>query len=558
MLNKKIYTIFLSVLLLTQVSCSKYEQEPLNVLTEDLVYDEMDVNAFYAEQVLNNLYTYLPTGFNRIDGVFLGAATDDAIASANVSEIQALSLGRQSPSSTVDQIWVESYQGIRKVNIFLSKIDRVPLKEETKTNWKAEARFIRAMIYFEMIKRYGGVPLLGDRVMDITDNFNIPRNSFDQCEQYILDELNAIKGKLRVEDGAVTDPNFGHITQGAALALKSRLFLYAASPLNNPDNNLVKWDSAYVAAKAVMDLPYYGLLTGVGANAGAPAFRNVFITRKNKEVILAYQQPKNQSLERQNAPIGFSLPSPGNGAMSPTQELVDAFPTITGMPIDKNSATYKADPYSNRDPRMGVTIFYNGSQWLKRPVETFDGGLDRPGGSVLQTRTGYYLRKFMADFSNAAAYSNQDHNFIIFRYAEILLNFAEAANELGKTSEALTQLRAIRSRAGITPGLPTNQYGLPSNLNQNDMREAIRLERRIELAFEDQRFWDMRRWKLAETAFNTTLHGIKITQNGNALDYQEEEVSPLLFLAPKMYLYPIPNLEILKTPALVQNPEWTN
>lgn len=536
----------------------KYEQEPLNVLTEDLIYDEMDVNAYYAEQVLNNIYTYLPTGFNRIDGVFLDAATDDAIASANVSDIQTLSLGRQGPGSTVDQIWEESYKGIRKVNIFLSKIDRVPMNEATKTNWKAEARFIRAMIYFEMIKRYGGVPLLGDRVMNITDDFNIPRSSFDQCARYITDELNMIQGNLRVEEGLATDPTFGHITQGAALALKSRLSLYAASPLNNPDNNPVKWDSAYVAAKAVMDLPYYGLLTGVGANAGAPTFRNVFITRKNKEVILAYQQAKNQSLERQNAPVGFSAPSPGNGAMSPTQELVDAFPTITGTPVDKSSAAYIADPYANRDPRMEVTVFYNGSPWLKRPVETFDGGLDRPGGSVLQTRTGYYLRKFMADFSTAAAYSNQDHNFIIFRYAEILLNFAEAANELGKTSEALAQLRAIRARAGIRPGLAANQYGLPSNLSQDDMREAIRLERRIELAFEEHRFWDMRRWKLAGTFFNTTLHGIKITQNGNTLSYQEEEVSPLLFLAPQMYLYPIPNSEILRTPALVQNPGWTN
>jgi hypothetical protein len=215
-----------------------------------------------------------------------------------------------------------------------------------------------------------------------------------------------------------------------------------------------------------------------------------------------------------------------------------------------------ANPYNNRDPRLGLTVFYNGIKWLSRNVETFNGGKDKPGGNVVQTKTGYYLRKFMADFSGNTTYTNQNHNFIIFRYAEILLNRAEALNELGRTAEAYKPLTDIRKRTGIPAGTGS-LYGLKSGMSQDAMRIAIQNERRIELAFEEHRFWDVRRWKLGATVLSSPVHGMDITKNptSGTLTFNVVEAAKLIF-QPKMYHMPIPYGEITKNANLVQNEGW--
>lgn len=541
----KLYIIVAVTGVAILVSCKKYEEAPLDVVTEDLVYDKMDKNAFYADQVLNNLYSYLPNGFNRLDGSFLDAATDDAVSSEGANDIEILATGRQSATSTIDQVWDKYYEAIRKANLFLSKIDGVPVEKQTLGYWKAEARFLRVLYYFELVKRYGGVPLAGNKVFTLNDNLAIPRASYDECVQYIVSECDTTSQLLRKDP--LSDVDLGRITQGAALALKCRMLLYAASPVNNPSNDAAKWQKAFDAAKSVVALNAYSLHSN---------FITLFVTRKNAEVILAYQRAKDQSVERNNAPVGFSGTNGSSGLTSPTQELVDAFVMNNGRAITEPTSGYNAaNPYANRDPRFNTTIFYNNSRWLNRNVETFDGGLDRPGGNIIQTRTGYYLRKYMADFSTTTAYSNQDHNFIIFRYAEILLNYAEAANELGQTAIALEQLKAIRQRAGITAGTGS-LYGLKGNMSQAEMREAIQLERRLEMAFEEQRYWDVRRWKKGEQLFNKMLHGVQIIKTGTTFTYTIKEVAQLSFIAPKMYLYPLPYSETLKNTALVQNPGW--
>jgi len=551
--TRKNYTFFIMLCVINtfQLGCQKVEKVPLEAKTEDLVYDEKDLNGVVANQAITNLYTFLPTGFNRIDGSYLDAATDDGITSQYASNIQLLSKGLQSSTQLVDNTFGDSYTGINRASLFLSKIDVVPVTDETKTLWKAEARFIRAMCYFELIKRYGGVPLLGDKILTLYDDIHIPRNSYAECVQYIVNECDSISDHLLKEP--VTAVQLGRITQGAALALKSRVLLYAASPLNNPSNDVTKWETAAEAAKAVIDLGYYAL------NAN---FVNVFITRKDKEAILAYQDVKNQDLERANSPAGYvSDLYTSSGSTSPTQDLVDAFPTITGKAITDPTSGYDAmDPYAKRDPRFDATIFYNGAEWLGRPVETFEGGRDKPNTDQVQTKTGYYLRKFLPDLSTASNYSPVDHNFIIFRYAEILLNYAEAANESGDIAAnraiAYTQLISLRKRAKIIAGTGA-LYGLKPNMNQVEMREAIRLERRIEMAFEEQRFWDVRRWKTAEIDFNKTLQGMEITQiDANAFSYQVVNVEPIVFIAPKMYLYPIPFTEVISNNALTQNSGW--
>ena len=234
---------------------------------------------------------------------------------------------------------------------------------------------------------------------------------------------------------------------------------------------------------------------------------------------------------------------------------------LSGIAITDPASGYDGNnPYVNRDPRFTATIFYNGARWLGRPVETFEGGKDKPNTALMQTKTGYYLRKFLPNLETATNYGAIDHNFIIFRYAEVLLNYAEAINEAANSPAnrtlAYTQLTNIRKRAGITAG-PGSLYGLKASMSQSEMREAIRLERRIEMAFEEQRFWDARRWKTAETDFNKILHGMKITRDSSGgLSYETVNVEPVAFIAPKMYLYPIPYAELQANGALIQNTGW--
>jgi starch-binding outer membrane protein, SusD/RagB family len=558
-------------------ACKKVEMEPKGYLTEDLLWDEKDSSGTVTGFFLNNLYNYLPGGFNRIGGDFLDAASGDAIPSRNNTAVEYYTNGLVSMLNNPDPYWGNSYYGIRQANIFLANYQKSPLKasmSQYKTLWPAEARFIRAMLYFELVKRYGGVPLIGDTVFNFTDNLNFKRNTYEECVNYIVNECDAIKNNLHKEQ--ITDANWGRITRGAAIALKARTLLYAASPLMNgggietdpakkaltgyltADPN--RWQKVADACKELMDLNAYALQTS-GANLQAK-YNTLFLSRRisgsANEIIMAKQSGQNSDVERLNAPTGARGTVTNNeGRTSPTQNFVDAFPMNNGLPITDAASGYNpANPFVNRDPRLASVVFLNGANWLKVPVETFEGGLDKPAtGTKVRTKTGYYLKKFMYDASNAASYSNQNHNFIIFRYAEILLNYAEALNELGLTEEAVTQINLIRNRAGITAGA-NNRYGIKTGITQAEMREVIRNERRLELAFEEHRFWDIRRWKIADKELSGPVYGMKITKTGtNAFTYEKVQVGNLIF-SNKLYHMPVPYNEIVKSTNLVQNEGW--
>lgn len=535
------------------------EDKPLELITQDYLWDSKDSLGTNAGYFLNDIYGDLPNGYNRIGGNLLADATDDAVASEDGSTIGTFTNGGYTATVNADNSWQANYASIRKCNLFIQNFGKVHLRKDLLViqgqYWRAENRFLRAMFYYELIKRYGGVPLIGDKVFNLEDNINLPRNTFDDCANYIAKECDAVKDSLRPDPVAAGD--YGRITQGVALTLKAKVLLLAASPLNNPSNDAGKWRRAKNAAADVIRLNAFSL---------EPQFANVFLTRKNNEVILAYQRAVTFDVETNNAPVGYVNGSTtSRGRTSPTQDLVDAFPTVKGLPITSdiksgaNPTGYDpADPYSNRDPRLALTVFYNGQKWLSRTVETFDGGKDRPGGNVTQTKTGYYMRKFMADFSNNTAYSNQTHNFPIFRYADVLLMFCEAKNECdgpgASTDSVYNYLRAIRARAGISAGAAPNQYGLASGMSQADMRNTIRNDRRVEMAFEEQRFWDLRRWKIAETVYNQPLHGMRIIKSATTINYNVEQLNtPFLFFAPRMYRYAIPYSEIVKNPNLTQN-----
>lgn len=560
-------------------SCAKdYERVPLGQQnTIDLIFDVHDSAGINAIQYLNQVYNdALINGHNRVGGDYLDAASDDAVSSfTGLSSVEQIALGAYTASQpNADDNWARSYATIRAATIFINNIDNVPLKELlpngelARAAYRSEARFLRAWTYFELLIRYGGVPITMDSVYDITDNVSLPRQSFANTTNYIVSELDDIKDSLRTEE-EVNSTNYGRITQGAAMALKAKVLLYAASPLFNggnidPSNALTgyssydinRWVLAAEAAKDVMDLGTYGLVSN---------YANVFTTQAepigtNNEIIFWRQNGANTSVEQTNGPIGYTSAG-GSGRTSPTENFVDAFPTVGGLAITDSSAGYdQNNPYQNRDPRLKASIFYDGTLWLNRAVQTFDGGLDKPGGTVQQTKTGYYMRKFMGAFetvSGSPVYSNTYHDWIYLRYAGILLDYAEAQNEYqGPSADVYNVLFMLRQRAGIKPGSDMS-YGLNLNMNQEEMREAIRNERRIEMSFEEQRYWDIRRWKIAEDAYSQPLYGLDIQQTGQGeLFYNKTIVLQPVFIAPKMYLYPIPYSEVIKNSNMIQNPGW--
>ena len=580
------YLTFLGVGLVFMASACNdgYEKEPVEHFTLDYLFSRADSAGIQARYFLNNIYyEHLPSGYNRINGDFLDAASDDAISiNNNEPEIYKLFMGRYSAVSRLtDMEWGGYYQGIRKANILINNIDVVPfnltyinaLGETKPLNYtmKAEARFLRAHFYFELVKRYGGVPLIGDNVYVLGDDVQLPRNTFAQCIDYIVRELDEIKDDLRSLPMADAT-EFAHApTKEACLAMKARVLLYAASPLFNekpleagneligyPSYDSGRWNLAAQAAKDLID--QYGP-KGKGTLNLAQDYRNIFVDfygGNNPELIFFRPVGKNKSIETANGPLGFSGNSLGNGNTNPTQNLVESFLMKDGT---KYVSTSVDDPFKNRDPRLDFTILHHGSRWLNTTLDTQVGGTHNPSGAQY-SRTCYYMAKFMKDYQTSSNYEDNIHLWVMYRYGEVLLNYAEALNEVAlaggtiDNKEVLNSLIQLRKRAGIEPG-NENYYGLPApqNYDAAEMREIIRNERRIEMAFEEQRYWDIRRWRIAEDIFKEPLKGLNIQVVGNKTIYNEVNVLSAEFDT-KRYFYPIPYSEVIKNGNMIQNPNW--
>jgi hypothetical protein len=569
-------------LMIAMASCKKYETFPVDKVTLQYVFNPLDSAGTNAQKYLLGVYQVLKNGHNRVGGDYLDAASDDAISSAVGSGVQVTELSTAGYTSfdipNDENVWEETnvtntdnyWAGIRTATEFIDNIGVVPVKGALPNGvgerwvWQSEARFLRAYFYFELVKRFGGVPLLGNTVYNINDNLALPRASFSNCITYIVNELNAIQDSLITAPLMNPSQDNYRVTQGAAMALKARVLLYAASPLFNggnidPSNPLTgytsfdgtRWTAAATAAQAVMNLNAYSL---------DPNFKNIFLTQNDPEVIMIRQYDAGsgggESVDQANGPVGYPEAS-ASGRTSPTQDLVNAYPMSNGLAItDPTSGYDPTNPYSNRDPRLTYTILYNGAQWLNTQLQTYEGGQSKPNINQQQTRTGYYLRKFLGNFENTNTYSNQDEDWVMFRYAEILLDYAEAENESeGPNTSVYAQLTALRARAGIAPGA-NNLYGLAAAMSQAAMRTAIQNERRIEMAFEEQRYFDIKRWEIAAAVMNTPRQGVTIINSAGSLTYNYGPVLNTKFNAPAMYLYPIPYDEVLKNPNMKQNPGW--
>lgn len=476
--------------------------------------------------------------------------------------------------SVVDEHWSLLYANIRHANIYLKNVDSSPLAESTKQRTRAEARLLRVWYYHFLLKYFGGVPLVGDQIFTIDDTPSIKRSTYADCVQYLLDELDQITPQLPLSYQGL---NYGRVTRGAALALKSRILLYAASPLFNggslaepgseleglvsyPSFDQNRWEQARLAAKAVIDMNRYSLQTDNETRPGN-GFYSVFLTRVNNEFIFERPQPPGKQVE-----IAFVPRSRGGSWYYhyPTQELVDMFPMINGLPISDPASGYEeSDPYKNRDPRFGYTVIYNGSLFFLNsardlaPVYTYSGAAQDGIVAVTvnsATITGYYHRKFCDEYAAPTGGGNTEGSQPLIRYAEILLNYAEAANEMGQTADAMETIRQLRVRAGIEPGA-NGWYGLPENPSQEEARRLIWNERAIELAFEQHRYWDVRRWKRGEEFDGEYVHGMQITQNGDGWNYERIPVRTRYF-KDNSYLFPIPQGEIALNREILQNPGW--
>ncbi|WP_229212508.1 RagB/SusD family nutrient uptake outer membrane protein [Dyadobacter soli] len=521
-----------------------------SILSDSVLFEAYVTNRYMGVRLTDKEAEGTLPGFGRgFEYALWSSVTDESIYN-NDDNTWLIQRGQIAPENTgiAGSFWGRSYRSIREINYALANIDAVPMSAGRRSRLKGELQFIRAFRYHDLLRNYGKVVLLGDKVYEVSDDLTSPE-LFQKAEikaglDYAIAQLDEAAALLPASNDNSTW-KLGRATKGAALALKSRLALYAASPLYNAGT----WQQAAAAAKAVMDLNKYTLYTG--------GYGNLFTTNDNSEIIFGRLYAigaRHVCLEIANGPNGYNA----WGGNVPTQNLVDDYEMMDGTRITDANTSYDAkNPYKNRDPRFYATVLYNGAPYRGSTIETFTpGGKDsKDGASNWNTsKTGYYLKKFMND---ALPIDNPwdvagTQTWIYFRYAEILLNYAEAQNEAsGPDATVYAAVNAVRQRTGV--GMPA----LPTGLTQAQMRERIRNERRVELAFEEHRFYDVRRWKTAPTVENAPAYGIEIGKSGSTFTYTRKEALTGRSFADKQYWLPIPRTEIqASNNQLEQNPGY--
>lgn len=540
--------------------------------TTDLSETTVFSDSARSMDFLANIYSSIDFSFNltRFSGAAgLDACSDEAEGpqSSSVTTYTQFAEASVSAFNIATDAWNTPYTQIRAVNQFLKHLPTIPFNDILKKRTKGEALFLRAWYYAQMLRHYGGVPLVGDTVYTSSDKINTTRNKYAECVDYVIAQCDAAVDLLPISYSGL---EYGRITKGACLALKARVLLYAASPLFNggaetedgslkeiigyPSYDASRWQKAADAAKTVMDLGVYSLYVDNNTKPGY-GFYQVFQKRVNNEYILARMEPDNKDLENLWRP-----PSRGGSTIQgsfPYQNLVDAFEMNNGKAItDAGSGYDPQNPYTNRDPRLDYTITHNlGNIYVAydalRPVYTYVGEPNGDGFGA-GTPTGYYGNKMCRDEVIPNYFFNVSSRCLpLIRYADILLMYAEATNEAaGANADVYAAVESIRQRAGLST------YTLPAGLTKDEMRKVIQHERQVELAFEEQRFWDVRRWKIAEQTQAQMMTGMSVKKNPDGTyTYSAVNVRKHNFRTP-MYLWPIPQSETAKSADLLQNPGY--
>ncbi|MDE5673775.1 MAG: RagB/SusD family nutrient uptake outer membrane protein [Muribaculaceae bacterium] len=523
-------------------SCDVLDVEPLDSYTEDVIFRDAKLTEAYV--TMN--YTRPRNGWSRYS---LRFCCDESMENFNYGGAWTINTGGMTPDQLGPlDIWANYYSYIKNCNIFFNNLENLNSISEDKRNILiGEATFFRAYYYMELVNNYGGVPLI-TRLFQLDDpEMMVERDSYDDCVKFIVDEFSKAADLLPTK---FSGTDFGRVTKGAALAMKARMLLYAASPLWNPDNDRAKWQAAAEANKEVIDLGLYSL---------DPDYKGLFLNAESPEIIFQrlYNTEFGEYYDWYNSPNGWG----GYSCTAVLQEMVDSYEMEDGsMPDASIYANATENPWAGRDPRLYASIVCDGQDFRGREIEFWVNADGETGGTDSEfgrdawnySKTHYTIRKFM-DESLLNSWSDKGSQpWVYCRLAEIYLNYAEALFHLGDETGARKYVNLVRERArgGNSDILPDVTAA------GEDLLKKIRHERKVELAFEEHRFYDVRRWKIAEDTDSGEFHGINITKNPDGTKkYELFKIQDRLFKASN-YLLPIPNYERRRNDLLVQNPGY--
>ncbi|MEJ5144511.1 RagB/SusD family nutrient uptake outer membrane protein [Sphingobacterium sp. MYb388] len=560
-LCKYVFSILFVGILFVMGGCDKYlDRSPLDGPSDEKYF----ANQEELTLVVNGLYSAVV--FHPTDDMPINLTLDDATDigwDRNTSDLQAVGRGDyDSNNGYIRNIWTNSYKVISKCNFILDNISKLDGKMDAtlQKRYKAETQFIRAYVYSYLIDYFGGVPLVKSSVS--LSDANIPKSAKVEIANFILEELEDAAANLPVSYG---NTDIGRATKGAALAIRAR------TALNNE-----LWEQASKSAKAVMDLKVYSL---------HPDFGQLFTYdgEGSKEIIFAFQYLRLQKTKTHSTTRGFiSRNAQGTSNKIPSQSVVDAYTCTDGLAIDKSPMYDPKKPFNNRDPRLAYTIALPGSVYFGFQFETHKDSLlcwnynyntsspvriqNQDAINAYATFSGYCWKKYV-DMKDKDFTMESELNIIQSRYAEILLIYAEAMIESNTIDQSVYDaINKIRQRPTVDmPAVGAGQ-------SQTQLREIVRKERLYELANEGFRMVDLRRWKLANKAMNSTLYGRipkGLLANAPAIDqdglanYQQvanqkdmRVIEIRKFDGNKNYLWPIPNIEIVTNKNLEQNPGY--
>lgn len=625
MKNRRFYTLALAALTLLPFSCSEdfLDTKPLDKISADATW----ADGALSEAFVFNVYSYL--GYGGFEEEALASLTDEAMFTHSGRNINVITEGSLSAATTGNTVivpqWDELYLAIRQANIAIQELPEATFEDaELKDRLLGEARFLRAYYYHQLMRYYGSAPLI-DRPYELDEDYSIARSTYAENVDFVLSDLDQAIALL---DGKPQTP--GRASKFSAMGLKSRVLLYAASDLRDGPtasanssahagysnlelvaytggDRMARWNAAKVASKELLDATsgykldlnapvspeagfqnYLSIAMGGGSSVGDAAARaELLFERTHSPLFTVESQWPLGGIHQgiNNGPNGYHNWA-GN---TPIQQLVDDYEMMDGSKFDWNNPAHSADPYANRDPRFYATILYDGADWKPRPsdvaamdpndqiqtgsyangsggvipgIDTRDSPIENWNGS----RTGYYVRKFID--ADPAVADNQSSAQVIpwpfIRYTEIALNYVEACLETGDEGEAINWLNKIRYRVGMPAVTATG----------SELVELYRNERRVELAYEEHRFFDARRWMIAP---ETLGRGIKVMRvsatlkpgatplspyrhDKNVYDYAYNVVdntdNETRSWDDKMYFFPLNRDEINRNDKLIQNPGY--
>ena len=573
--------LLLAVALLAFAAC----QKQMNY-AEYNIYDKD-----YITQTFENVGGFMPQIYNVLEydfgnyssGAMLASASDESEYSLRGNAIEDFYNGGWSASNPKSATWTNMYKGIANCNLVLSEMqgltfDELVLNKDYPQqmyrykNYQYEARLMRAFFYFYLVRQYGGVPMPTPE-MTLEEINKMSRSTADEVFTFIISECADIQGKIIKDYTDLGDMSLGTAETGradqlAVLALKAQAALYWASPLFNANGDKERWHNAAKYYKELVDACE---ARGKGLTAKYDdtwSTLNYTTPAIVKEIVFErrYNGVNNQA-ESYNYPVGIEKAAATTdvdniiGANCPTQNLVDAYDMLNGKGINEAGSGYDpADPYKDRDPRLALTVAFNGAQWPTYSgapkLQTYVGGVN--GAPLVgATTTGYYLRKLLhgsIDLRSNSRYKQDYHTYVLYRMGGIYLDYAEAVFRYLGSADATSgefpvSAAELASKTRVRAGMPAFESGM----SNDKFWEKYKNERMVELAFENHRFWDVRRWKEADKYFKNIVE-MEINKNGSDFTYTRKNVSRQW--DEKMYFFPIPQSEIMKNPNLAQNTGW--